>query len=48
MNLDFADVKPSVVNFLLIGVMAVAFIFLLKALAVRWYIPGISEVAAAV
>lgn len=48
MNLDFADVKPSVLNWFIIGLMAVTFILVFKWLMAKWPIPGVQDLANAV
>ncbi len=48
MNLDFADVKPSLLNWVVIGLMAVTFILVAKWLMMKWPIPGLSDVITAV
>lgn len=48
MNLDFADVKPSVVSWLIVGLMAVTFIAFFKFLMTKYPIPGLSQVVQAV
>lgn len=48
MNLDFADVKPSILNWLIIGLMAVTFIAFWKFMLTKYPIPGLSEVVQAV
>lgn len=48
MTFDFADVKPSVVSWLIVGIMAVTFIALMKYLMVKYPIPGLSDVINAV
>jgi hypothetical protein len=44
MDLDFADVKPSVISWLIVGLMAVTFIVLLKYAVQKFPVPGLSEV----
>lgn len=44
MNLDFADVKPSVLSWLIVGLMAVTFIAFAKFVMAKYPIPGLSEV----
>lgn len=39
MDIDLADVKPSILSFLTVGLMAVAFIILMKFITTRWPIP---------
>jgi hypothetical protein len=48
MTLDFADVKPSVVSWLIVGLMATTFIVFLKFLVNRYPVAGITEVINAV
>jgi hypothetical protein len=43
MQLDLADVKPSVQSFLVVGLMAVLFIALLKVVLRRWPVPGLAD-----
>jgi len=40
--IDLADVKPSVVNWVLVGVMALTFIVLGKWLFTMWKVPGVT------
>lgn len=47
MNLDFADVKPSVLSWLIVGLMAVTFIAFFKFVMAKYPVPGLSEVIAA-
>lgn len=47
-TLDMADVKPTVLSFLEVGIMAVLFIVLFKAVANRFRIPGLTDLANAV
>jgi hypothetical protein len=47
MTFDLADVKPSVLSFLTVGIMALLFVTLGKYLTAKYYIPGVSEVFAA-
>lgn len=42
------DIKPGVMNWLLFGVMAVTFIVFMKWVMVKFPIPGLKEVIAAV
>jgi hypothetical protein len=44
MEFDMADVKPSVVSFVMVTLMAVVGIVLLKVLAKRFPVPGFSDV----
>lgn len=48
MTLDFADVKPSIVNFLIVGLLSSVFIILLKTVTQKWPVAGLSELAAAI
>lgn len=43
-SLDMADVKPSVMSWIIVGLMSVTFIVLMKYVTDKWYIPGMSEV----
>lgn len=43
MQLDLADVKPSVQSFIVVGLMAVLFIALMKVVVNRWKIPGLTD-----
>jgi hypothetical protein len=43
LQLDLADVKPSVQSFFTVGLMAVLFIALLKVALRRWPVPGLSD-----
>ena len=40
---DFADVKPSVVNFIMVGLMALIFIVLGKAIFEKYPVPGLTN-----
>lgn len=44
MTLDFADVKPSVISWIIVGLMAVTFIAMLKFLSNKFPLPGVSDV----
>lgn len=46
MNFDFADVKPSVPNWFMIGIMAVTFILVFKWLATMDWMPQFGRDAA--
>jgi hypothetical protein len=46
-SMDMADVKPSVMSWMIVGIMAVTFIVLMKFLTEKYYVPGLSEVFAA-
>jgi len=45
MELDF---KPSVINWLIVGIMAVTFIVLAKFVVNKWTVPGLTDVINAV
>ena len=47
-DIDMADVKPSVYTCISVGLMSVVFIVLGKYFTERYYIPGLSEIFAAV
>ncbi len=46
--LEMADVKPSVLNFVIVGLIAVTFVVLGKFLFTRYHVPGVSELFQAV
>jgi hypothetical protein len=48
MNLDMADVRPSLLNWTITGIMAVTFIVLLKYVTTKYPVPGLSQFFAAV
>jgi hypothetical protein len=48
MEFDFADLKPSVLNWFISGIMAVTFILAMKFLTARYNIPYLSETFAAI
>ncbi len=48
MNLDFADVKPSVLSWIIVGLMAVTFIAFFKFVFTKYPVPGIADVINAV
>lgn len=48
MELDMADVRPTVLSFVTVTLMAVVGIVLLKWLVAKWPIPGVVEVVTAV
>lgn len=48
MEIDFADVRPSVASWLIVGVMAMTFILAGKYLTGRFKVPGLSDLFAAV
>ncbi len=43
MDIDLADVKPSVLSFLTVGLMAIAFIVLAKFIVTKWNVPIIGS-----
>jgi len=45
---SFANVKPSLVSWLTIGVSAVTFIIVMKVVTARWQLPGFTQVIQAV
>lgn len=44
MDMDFADVKPSIVNWVLVGLMAITFIVVAKWLTTKYPVKGLTEV----
>jgi len=48
MNLDFADVKPSLLSWVIVGLMAVTFIVVAKWAVNKWKLPGITDLINAV
>jgi hypothetical protein len=42
MNFDMADVKPSVVSWMIVGIMAVTFIVFMKYLTAKYPVPGLT------
>jgi len=48
MELDMADVKPSVLSWIVVGLMAVTFIAFFKFVLAKYPIPGLSQVVQAV
>lgn len=44
MGFDFADVKPSVVSWLIVGLMAVTFIVFMKWVLMRYPVTGLSDI----
>lgn len=48
LDLDFADIRPSVFNFAQITIIAILGIVLLKFITARYRIPGVSELVHAV
>jgi len=47
MNLDFADVKPSLISWVIVGIMATTFIVVGKWLFTKYSVPGVSTLFAA-
>jgi len=43
LQLDLADVKPSVQSFVVVGLMAMLFIALVKVAFNRWQVPGLTD-----
>jgi hypothetical protein len=41
--MQMADVKPSIISWLIVGLMAVTFIVALKVVDQRWPIPGLHQ-----
>lgn len=46
--LDFGNVYPSVMNWVVIGLMAITFISAMKFLTAKWNIPGISDLVGSI
>ncbi len=46
--MQMADVKPSVLSWVLVGLMAITFIVALKVIDNRWPIPGLHQLLAVV
>lgn len=44
MKIDWADVKPSVYTWVMVGIMAVTFIVVAKYLSARFPLPGLDMV----
>lgn len=44
MKLDFADVKPSLLSWLVVGIMAATFIAFFKFIFNKYRVPGLTEV----
>lgn len=44
MTVDPADIRTSVLNFFVIGIMAVVFIVLGKMLTTKYHVRGLSEI----
>jgi hypothetical protein len=43
MKFDMADVKPSVISWLIVGIMAVTFIVFMKFILNRYPVSGLTE-----
>lgn len=43
-KLDFAEVKPSIISWVIVGLMAVTFIVFAKYVVTRWPVKGLTEV----
>lgn len=41
--MQFADVKPSILNWVIVGLLAATFIVFMKFVTTKWTIPGLSE-----
>lgn len=48
MNIDMADVKPSLLSWALVGIMATTFIALMKYLLAKYPVPGLNTLFASV
>lgn len=48
MSLDLADVRPSVLSWLLVGLMSVTFISAMKFLLAKFPLPGASDLVASI
>lgn len=48
MRFDFADIKPSLLNWFVIGLMAVTFITFWKYILAQYNVPGFSDLLASV
>jgi hypothetical protein len=47
MNFDMADVKPSLLSWFTVGIMAVTFIVFMKYLTAKYPTPGLTQFFAA-
>jgi len=47
MEFDMADVRPSLLNWIVTGIMAVTFIVFMKYLTAKYPVPGLSAFFAA-
>lgn len=48
MILDFADIKPSVLNWAIVGTMAITFITFWRYVFSRWNVPYVGQLFASV
>ena len=48
MKVDFADIKPSVLNAAMFGLTALLVIPLMKYILAKWPVPGLSDLAGAI
>lgn len=46
MNVDVADVKPSLLSWMVVGIMATTFIIFFRFLFGKWQVPGLSPLFA--
>lgn len=46
--LDFANIYPSMLNLIVVGLMATIFISIMKYITNRWPIPGVSDLFASI
>lgn len=47
-DMDMADIKPTLLSWILVGLMATTFIVFGKYVFTRWKIPGVTDVFLAV
>lgn len=47
MDVDMADVKPTFLSWITVGVMAVTFIVFMKYLTAKYQVPGLTQFFAA-
>lgn len=43
MEIDQADVKPTFLSWITVGIMSVTFIVLMKYVTSKWPVPGLTE-----
>lgn len=48
MDLDFADIKPSLLSWLIVGLMAMSFISFAKFIMLKYPIPGFADMVKSV